>query len=123
MDRRILFLKQEVASNLQKQYSVEKLALSVNLSASHLQKLFKAETGMSAVQYVRHLKMEKARELLEGSFLLIKEIRKEVGAPDLSHFVRDFKVSYGLTPSEYRKQHWQKLEIENRDSKTDSIRH
>jgi two-component system response regulator YesN len=110
MDRRITFLKEKVVSNLQKQYTVEAMATLVNLSASHLQKLFKTETGMSAVQYVRHLKMEKARELLENSFLRIKEIKNEVGVPDQSHFIREFKDSYGFTPSEYRKQYWQKAE-------------
>jgi methylphosphotriester-DNA--protein-cysteine methyltransferase len=47
MDRRILILKEQILSNLKKQNSVEKMALSVDISASHLHRLFKAETGLS----------------------------------------------------------------------------
>lgn len=110
MDRRIHFLKERIVSNPQKQFSVEEMAINVNLSASHLHKLFKNETGMTAVQYVRHIRLEKARELLENSFLRVKEITNEVGIGDQSHFIRDFKDKYGMTPSAYRKQCWSKPE-------------
>ena len=110
MDRRIHFLKERIVSNPQKQFSVEEMAINVNLSASHLHKLFKNETGMTAVQYVRHIRLEKARELLENSFLRVKEITNEVGISDQSHFIRDFKDKYGMTPSAYRKQCWSKPE-------------
>ena len=112
MDRRILILKEQIASNLKKHTSVKELASSIDISASHLQKLFKAETGMSLAHYVRHLRLEKAKDLLENTFKHIKVIRFEVGVSDQSHFTRDFKALYGATPSEYRKQHWAKLEIE-----------
>jgi AraC-like DNA-binding protein len=112
MDRRILILKEQILSNLKKQNSVEKMALSVDISASHLHRLFKAETGLSLASYIRNLRLEKARELLENSFKHIKEIRFEVGLRDQSHFTRDFKAKFGVTPSEYRKQHWAKLEAE-----------
>ena len=46
--------------------------------------------------------MERAKELLETSFLSVKEIAHRVGLNDESHFVRDFKMIYGLTPISYR---------------------
>jgi AraC-like DNA-binding protein len=54
---------------------------------------------------------------LENSFKHIKEIRFEVGIRDQSHFTRDFKLKYGITPSEYRKRHWAKLEAEKLQAK------
>lgn len=58
--------------------------------------------------YLNELRLEKARELLEDErcFLQIKEIGHQVGLVNDSHFTRDFKKKYGLTPTEYRKQHW-----------------
>lgn len=104
-------------ADLQSQPSIEKLANSVNLSASHLLKLFKTEVGVSPVQYLRLLRLEKARELLEETFLQVSQIGFEVGMPDQSHFTRDFKDQYGLTPSAYRKQHWAKPTAEEYDAK------
>jgi AraC-like DNA-binding protein len=41
--------------------------------------------------------------MLASTFLTIKEIAAKVDAGDESHFVRDFKVAFGCTPSEYRR--------------------
>lgn len=46
--------------------------------------------------------MERARYLLETSFLSVKEITHNVGLNDESHFVRDFKKVYGVPPTLYR---------------------
>ncbi|HEV2912039.1 MAG TPA: helix-turn-helix transcriptional regulator [Pyrinomonadaceae bacterium] len=78
------------------------LARAVNLSPAHLRYLFKAETGMSVMQYQKTLRMEEARRLLENTFLSGKEIMLRIGITDESHFVRDFKQSYGMTPAQYR---------------------
>lgn len=48
--------------------------------------------------------MERARYLLETSFLSVKEITHTVGLNDESHFVRDFKKAYGTPPARYRKR-------------------
>jgi len=46
--------------------------------------------------------MERAKDLLESSFLSVKEIAYQVGLNDESHFVRDFKSTYGFSPALYR---------------------
>lgn len=46
--------------------------------------------------------MERARYLLETSFLSVKEIAHSVGLNDESHFVRDFKKTYSVSPTLYR---------------------
>lgn len=46
--------------------------------------------------------MERAKHLLETSFLSVKEITHNVGLKDESHFVRDFKAVYGVPPTRYR---------------------
>jgi predicted transposase len=46
--------------------------------------------------------MQQAATLLTTTFLSVKEIVRRIGLTDESHFVRDFKRLYGMTPSEYR---------------------
>jgi AraC-like DNA-binding protein len=43
--------------------------------------------------------------LLETTDRSVKEIRAEIGVEDESHFFRDFKRAYGLTPAQYRARH------------------
>lgn len=82
--------------------SVRKLAGAVNLSESRLQHLFKTETGTSIGQYVKNLRLQKARELLETTHLRIQEVYLAVGLNDASRFVREFKKAFGAAPKEYR---------------------
>jgi transcriptional regulator GlxA family with amidase domain len=83
-------------------YLVRDVARSVNLSPRRLGQLFKIEIGVSPMQFVRNLRMARAQALLRSSFLTIKEVTFQSGFTDVSHFVRDFKQCYGVTPSEYR---------------------
>ncbi len=46
--------------------------------------------------------MQQARKLLEETFLSVKQIMSAVGLKDESHFTRDFKKAYGLSPVRYR---------------------
>jgi AraC-like DNA-binding protein len=88
--------------NLHKDLSLSRLAQSVNLSVWRLCHVFRTDVGMSPIQYLRLLRMEKAKHLLETSFLSVKEITHDVGLNDESHFVRDFKAVYGFPPTRYR---------------------
>ena len=77
-------------------------AQSVNLSVWRLCHIFKSDVGMPPMRYLRLLRMERAKDLLESSFLSVKEIAYRVGLNDESHFVRDFKSTYGSSPALYR---------------------
>lgn len=117
MDKRIFFLKKQMLSNLRHSSTIEEMARLVNLSESHLQQLFKHTVGMSPIQYLKHLRLEKARELLEDSFLQIWKIGYMVGMADQSHFIQNFKKKYGTTPSDYRRQYSEKTQAEELDAK------
>ena len=49
--------------------------------------------------------MQQAKELLETTFLSVKEIAASVGLTSVGHFVTDFKKAYGMTPSDYAERH------------------
>jgi transcriptional regulator GlxA family with amidase domain len=82
--------------------SLGEMAESVNLSPPYFCYLFKTITGVPPAKYLKTLRMQHAATLLTTTFLSVKEIVSRVGFSDDSHFVRDFKRIYGLTPSEYR---------------------
>ena len=84
--------------------SLAEFAQSVNLSVWRLCHIFKSDVGMPPIRFLRQLRMERAKDLLEQSFLSVKEIAFQVGLNDESHFVRDFKSTYGYSPALYRSQ-------------------
>jgi len=90
-------------SNLHRKITSSELARAANLSSSHLSRIFKSHTGLSPGEYLRRLRMEKARYLLATSLLSVKEIMGAAGYNSKSHFVRHFKRSFRTTPSEYRR--------------------
>lgn len=104
MEPRVLRVIRLLTDDLSREPQLIKLAQAVNLSPSRLRHLFKDETGSSLTQYLRAQRMVKAKELLEDTFLNIKEIMLRVGVKDKSHFVRAFKEVYGLSPFQYRSQ-------------------
>lgn len=112
MDGRIFQLRKQILGNLQFDWTIEELAKLADLSKSHLLRLFKAEMKISPIAYVRELRLEKARELLENTFTHVNLIGYEVGINSESHFTRDFKKKYNATPTQYRKQHWEKIQAE-----------
>ena len=105
MEPRIHKAMRLMTADLRREIQFDALARSVNLSASRLRHLFKDETGISPVQYLKAQRMQKAKTLLETTFLNLKEVMHQSGFTDRSHFVRDFKKAYGLAPLQYRNQH------------------
>jgi AraC-like DNA-binding protein len=91
-------------ANLHQELTLRELSRSVGLSQSHIFYLFKNDSLPPPMQYLKALRMQSACELLETTDLSIKQIMLEVGIKDESHFVRDFKRTYGVTPAQYRAQ-------------------
>jgi AraC family transcriptional regulator of arabinose operon len=78
------------------------IARAVNLSPSRLRHLVKVETGLSPRQALKAFRMQHGEALTATTFLTIKEIAATVGC-DESHFIRDFRRTYGVSPTEYRR--------------------
>ena len=117
MDERIFHLRKQILNNFRHDWTIKEMAEIVHLSASHLQKLFKSQMGISPIAYLHELRLEKACELLETTFDRISQIGFEIGMTNDSHFTRYFKKKYGSTPTEYRKRHSEKIQAEELDGK------
>lgn len=102
MDRRVVTIISLIDAGFHQHLSQHDLAKSVNLSRYYLCHLFKRETGLSLLEYLRAVRMGRAKHLLETTFLSVKQITTIVGFGDESHFVRDFKARYGLSPVAHR---------------------
>ena len=104
MDQRVQAVIRLMEENLRAELPLGRLAEAVNLSPSRLHQLFRNETGTSPARHLKSLRLARAQQLLETTFLSVKEIRSTVGMDDESHFTRDFRRAYGCTPTEYRKR-------------------
>jgi AraC-like DNA-binding protein len=82
--------------------SLTKVAISVNISPNYLSEKFKQVTGVKFVDYIAHIRTEKARTLLQDSDLRVSEIAFAVGFQSLSQFNRVFKKLSHESPSAYR---------------------
>ena len=91
---------------MENRQSIAALAARVNLSPSRLVVLLRRDTGVTPARYLRALHMERARLLLERTFLTVKEVMAFVGVTDASHFTRDFRRHHGIAPGRLRRRSW-----------------
>lgn len=83
--------------------SVEELCQRLHISQSYFSTIFKQETGMSCVQYLTDVRMEKARELLLSTDQKTYLVAQAVGYDEPNYFSYVFKKKFGMSPSQYRK--------------------
>ena len=85
--------------------STRELAKHTPYSYSRLTTLFKQYVGITIVDYVSDKKMVYAKRLLRTTKLTTLQISEMIGYNSLSSFNHLFKSAYGITPSQYRKEH------------------
>ncbi len=91
-----------VKDNLKEDLGVATAARLVHMSESYFSHLFKMEMGISFVDYVNRLRIEKARELLAGTDLKIYEVAYAVGIDNPNYFSVLFKKLMGRSPNDCR---------------------
>lgn len=93
-----------IDENSQEDLSLASVARTVNMSAHYFGEMFRKATGLTFVDYVARVRIEKAKTLLQNPNLRISEIAFQVGFQSLSQFNRSFKKLAGLSPKEVRAQ-------------------
>lgn len=78
------------------------LAAVAGLSINQLTRCFREQFGQTPIQYVLHLRLERARDLLRQSQLSIKQIARQAGFRDQGYFTRQFTRAVGHSPSVFR---------------------
>ena len=64
-------------------------------------RFFKKYVGMSCLDYIKSLRLQKAADLLEQQELSITDAAMTAGFSSLSYFYREFKKRYGTTPRQF----------------------
>lgn len=82
--------------------SISEIARRNGISQSHLNALFRRETGAGAEEYRTALRMKQARRLLLNRYYSIGEVGAMTGYPDPNYFSRKFRLYHGVSPRTYR---------------------
>lgn len=93
------FLQQHYCDTL----DVHSLARMCFMSKSKLSDLFRSIYGTTIIEFIKDLRIERAKDLLINSTCTIKEISNIVGYAQQSSFTYVFKQKVGISPREYRK--------------------
>ncbi|RAV16353.1 helix-turn-helix domain-containing protein [Paenibacillus contaminans] len=94
-----------MTTNYREPLTLEGLSGMAGLSVSHYSRLFKKIIGYTPIDYLTHLRVDRAKELLVLSDYRLKSIASSVGYSDEFYFSRMFKKIVGLSPREYAKKY------------------
>ena len=91
--------------NLHLPLSVKMLADHFNISAFHLNRVFRASQNNTVMHYVTELRVKAAQRMLAGNRERINDVAQLTGFNSVANFSTVFRRHTGLTPSQYRKMH------------------
>lgn len=93
-----------IIKNPAKEYSLKQLSFSSGLTQAKLQEGFKFLYNRTVTEYIRHLRLELARELLKNTDLNISQVVYSIGFSSRSYFSKIFKEKYAITPNQFKKE-------------------
>lgn len=92
-----------IGKNYAKDLNMAMVSNHISMNYSCFSQLFKEYTGMSFVNYMKEIRISKAKELLATTSKKVAEIGYAVGYENEKHFMKVFKGVTGISPTEYRK--------------------
>ena len=98
-------LRSRIMKNPELSWNISDIADSLYLSKSYLQKTYKAFFGKSIIEEMIGFRIETAKRLLMQTELSVTEISKRCGYSSYNYFVRQFRASEGVSPTEFREAH------------------
>lgn len=105
LERTKAFMKE----NSHTEMTIERLANMAELSPKYFVDLFKKTYGVSALDYLTKIRIDRAKSLMLRTDRLLKEIAHEVGYADEFYFSRKFKQIVGMSPTAYLKKRGKRL--------------
>ncbi|WP_397445472.1 helix-turn-helix transcriptional regulator [Polaribacter sp. R77954] len=93
-----------ILTNVAKSYSLEQLSFKSGLTQAKLQEGFKFLYNRTVTEYIRHVRLESARDMLKNTDLNISQIVYSIGFSSRSYFSKIFKEKYGITPNQFKKK-------------------
>ncbi|GAB6928845.1 hypothetical protein JCM10914A_28280 [Paenibacillus sp. JCM 10914] len=93
-----------VSLRLHQRITLDEVAGFLHLNSSYFSRMFKKETGVTFIEYVTRMKMERAKEQLRQTGRTVAEICEGLAYDNVSYFIKTFKANSGATPSEFRER-------------------
>lgn len=81
---------------------VEEVAAYIGKTPNYFSSIFRTEVGVTFREYLNHYRIERAKELIEESDMMIYEIAEQVGYSDYTYFSQVFKKMTGISPTSMR---------------------
>ncbi|MCL4111153.1 UNVERIFIED_CONTAM: hypothetical protein GTU68_038495 [Idotea baltica] len=81
-------------------FGVTDISKEMAVSQKQLSRILKSQSGMTTIEFILELRLQKARQLIERKiYNSLTDVRREVGIESASYFSRKFKERYGVSPS------------------------
>lgn len=97
-------------ARIKEPYNSKQLESDLHFHIDYLSRCLKKHTGMTPLQYLQHIRIERAKVMLTETMSSIQEIAYEVGFERSSYFIRTFRNKVGVTPGKYRDDYLSKLQ-------------
>ena len=107
-------VKTYLQANLEYDISLSHITAIFHYNQQYMGRLFKKETGLSIREYILQQRLRRAKLLLDSSTAPVSELAGQVGFNSVTYFNRQFKETYGMSPTGYRNRHSAKDEDGNR---------
>ena len=104
MHREVETVKRYIYGHYGEELGIELLAEKIHMAPSYLSALFKKETGQNLSKFIKAYRMEKARQMLDGTREKIGMVAEKAGYPNVSYFCQSFREYYGVSPQRYREK-------------------
>lgn len=98
-------LRRRMCCDFSENWTVEKMAASIGISASYLHAAYKNYYHISPTADLIAIRMERARMYLTGTEKTVAELAAMLGYANTTHFIRQFTAQIGVSPLKYRKMH------------------
>lgn len=92
-----------IEENYDKDFNMAVVSNHVSMNYTLFSIAFKEHTGTNFVTFLKQIRMNKAKYYLEETDKKIIEISQKIGYENEKHFMKVFKATYGISPTEYRK--------------------
>ena len=93
-----------IQQNFKEKISLKEFGELFHLSEKYISRYFKEHFHITLSQYITHLRLEYAKQLLQDTDTPVTEIAMQSGYQNVSYFIRSFKKTSGVSPLKYRKK-------------------
>ena len=101
MEKLMAYLEKNIDNS---DLKMEDMAATLNLGRTVFYGKLRSIVGMTPMEFARHVRMQRAEELIAKSKMTFSQVAYAVGFTDPKYFSKCFKKETGFSPSEYRKK-------------------